>query len=390
MMSAKAFWLRTIVSLLVALSLAAWLLSQWYLNNYIKDVGDRAELLMELRKGAIEQYFSTARAELTFWSSSPDILSAQQELNTLWGDDKTGQVSKQLRARYTNNNTGTDKLSELHDAPDGSLYSAVHSRLHPLTKLFVSERGYYDMFLIGSGGDVYYTVEKESDFGSNLLSGPLRDSALAYVFSRAMVAGEGDVVISDMRGYEPSNGAPAIFIAKGLRGENGALLGVIAFQLPTDKILDIMGYTQGMGDTGETYLVGEDRLMRSNSRFSDEPTVLAQRVDSTSVEKALAGESGVEFVTDYRGVEVMSAYSRLAVGENNWAVIAEFDRDEIVASSAEERPALTGTLLFIYGLSMWSAWYWRGGKLDAQNGDADMPEIDLEMTSLPDASGLAG
>ena len=356
-MSAKSFWIRTALGLFLVTSLGAWSLSHWYLNSYFKEVGERLELLMELRKGAVEQYFSTAQAELTFWSSNLDILAAQAEFNAL-GDGDTG-----------------------------SGYSAIHDRLHPLAQLFVTERAYYDMFLISVAGDVYYSVEKESDFGSNLMTGPWRDSGLGEVFRLAMIPGQANVVISDMQAYGPSGDAPAIFIAKAMLNPAGDVTGVIAFQLPTSKIVEIMAYTPGMGDTGETYLVGQDGLMRSNSRFSESPTILTQTVDSHAAAKALAGRSGVEFLTDYRGIEVMSAYSALKVGENSWAVIAEFDRDEIVASAAEEQPSLTATLLFIYGLSLWSVWYWRGSQSE---GEAMGGIADLDMGSLGDSSDFGG
>lgn len=354
-MSPKTFWLGSFLVLCLAMGAVAWGLSHWYLSTFVKDVGDRLELLVELRKGAVEGYFSTAQAELQFWSTSPDILAAYQGFKT--------------------EGTGDDEA-----------YSALHDQLHPLAELFVSERGYYDVFLIGTEGDVYYTVEKESDLGSNLRTGPWRDSGLASAYKQVMQGEGGEVYFSDMRAYGPSNDAPAMFMAKALQDSTGAVIGIIAFQLPTTKILEIMAYLAGMGDTGETYLVGQDMLMRSNSRFSETDSVLVQKVDTLAVNKALAGENGVEFITDYRGTEVMSAYTSLAVGENTWAVVAEFDRQEIVESAATERPSLAGVLAFIYGLSLWSIWYWRGGRLDGAEGDGEL--ADLELDVFTDSTGL--
>jgi hypothetical protein len=53
----------------------------------------------------------------------------------------------------------------------------------------------------------------------------------------------------------------------------------------------------------------------------------------------------------------------MEVGDTRWAVMAEIDRDEVVAIAARERPTLTAPLLFLYGLSLWSVWYWRGRTL---------------------------
>jgi len=372
------------------MAVAAWGLSHWYLSTYTKDVGDRLELLVELRKGAIEQYFLTAEAELKFWSTNPDLLDVQQGFNAAWDNSTAQLMSKQARLSYVENNPYQGSLFQLDDAEDGSAYSALHSRIHPLAKLFVSERGYYDVFLIGPAGDVYYSVEKERDFVSNLRTGPLRGSGLATVYRSAANGRDGTVYFSDMQAYEPSDNEPAIFMGRALRDSSGAVLGVIVFQLPTTKILAIMEYLEGMGETGETYLVGQDKLMRSNSRFSDTVTVLIQQVDTAVVDKALAQESGVEMITDYRGVEVMSAYTSLTVGSNVWAVVAEFDRDEIVSSAAAERPSLTGVLLLIYGLSLWSVWYWRGSRMDGVASDGLGADLELNIGDFGDSSSIGG
>jgi len=59
----------------------------------------------------------------------------------------------------------------------------------------------------------------------------------------------------------------------------------------------------------------------------------------------------------------MSAYLPMAVADTQWAVMAEIDRDEIEEGAARERPAMSGALLLVYGLSLWSVWYWRGRQL---------------------------
>jgi hypothetical protein len=193
--------------------------------------------------------------------------------------------------------------------------SALQADLDVLAKLFVEARGYYDFFLIGTDGDVLYSVEKEADLETNLVTGPWRETGLAEVFRGAMeAAGEREVVFSDFAPYAPSAGEPAMFVATAMLDAHGQVLGVLALQVPTERIKSIMQFTAGMGATGETYLVGEDLLMRSDSRFSADPTILKTEVDTEPVKRALGGESGTMFVPDYRGVTVLSAYSATQVG----------------------------------------------------------------------------
>lgn len=387
MKSVSRFWLFSALGLGVVILCAAWGLSHLHLKQHTRTVADRLQLLNELRKGAVEEYFSTAIAELSFWSTNPDILANQQTMNRLWmkSADKPGAL-RGIRALYADDNPfPVGQYRDLDDAGDGSDYSAEHQKINPMAKLFVTERGYYDFFLIGAGGDVFYSVEKEADYGTNLLRGQWRDTGLAQVFREAVEQQEhGNVVVSDMAPYGPSQDAPALFIARALKAPDGKLLGVIAFQLPTQQLLAIMNYTVGMGETGETYLVGQDHLMRSDSRFAQETSVLRQTVDSATVAQALAGHSGVAVVDDYRGVEVLSAYTSLAVGGSSWAVMAEIDREEISMNAAAERPNITGMLLFFYGLSLWSVWYWRGR--DSADNSSEYAALDIGF----DASDVGG
>ena len=387
MMSARRFWFSWALSLALVMVAVAWGFSQWHLKQYSDEVSLRLQLLDDWRQGAMQIYFSTAEAEIQAWASSPAVVEAQQALDDVWSGSDRQQLPVALRQAYiTDNPFPTGKKNELSQATD-SPYCLVHAALHDTARRFVTERGYYDFFLIGMDGDIYYTVEKEDDFATNLQSGPWSDTGLGEVYRRALAA-SGAVVMSDMEGYGPSNGAPAIFVATTIPGAGGSALGVIAFQLPTDTILSIMNYTSGMGETGETYLVGEDLLMRSNSRFSADSTVLKQTVDTRTVALALEGEEGVQYTPDYRGIEVLSAYDSMPVAQSRWAVMAEIDRAEVVSLAARERPSISGALALFYGLSLWSIWYWRGR--EAADGK-ELPPGEMGHAEVgDDGGGLAG
>ncbi|MEP0202649.1 MAG: cache domain-containing protein [Halioglobus sp.] len=354
------------------------------MSNYKAQVADRLQLLNELRRGALEQYFATAEAELTFWGTSNDIVDAQIRLNEVWAQTSSNAVSSAVRTDYiTNNPNPVGKYRELMQAGESD-YDLIHAALHPIATKFVTQRGYYDFFLISPDGVITYSVEKELDYASNLMDGPYRDSGLAHSFRQALASPD-QPALSDMESYAPSQGAPAIFLARALRDDSGVVIGVIAFQLPTTKILEIMNYDSGMGETGETYLVGPDRVMRSNSRFSSESTVLTQVVDTKTVRLALEGEEGVQFVYDYRDVEVLSSYSSINLGGTVWAVMAEIDRTEMIQNAATERPALAGVLMFFYALSLWTLWYWQGRP--EVNPDADLSQIDIKGADFGDDGG---
>lgn len=355
------FWLLSGLASGVVVLVVALGLSYFNLSSYSTLVEGRLVLLNDLRRGALQQYFSTASAELQFWATDPEIIRAQKQFASVWQSSTSMPAARRLKELYVRENPHQEgAYRNLDDAGDGSTYSAVHSDIHPMVKLFVTQRGYYDVFLIGPAGNIFYSVEKEADFATNLNTGPWKESSLGKVFRRAMDAPRtSEAVLSDLQTYEPSSGAPAMFVARAMRDTNGEVLGVLAFQIPTSQIVKIMNYTSGMGESGETYIVGQDGLMRSNSRFSSKSTILSQSVTSDSAKLALAGEQGVGMTVDYRGVEVLSAYSSVKVGDTSWAVLAEIDHQEVVADAAQLRPGMSGILMLFYGLSLWSIWYWR-------------------------------
>ena len=369
-MNSRRFWAITLCSLTLVTLVVGWGINRYIIDQRIALASDRLLLLSNLRREALQRYIETAEAELGFWSINRELVEQQKWLQEAWQTAVDGgrDPEQRLKLFYIENNPyPLGERRRFVDSGDGSGYSKLHASLHPLARQFVEERGYYDLFLISPTGDIHYTVEKEDDYATNLYTGQYKDSGLAEVFRRALQYAESDdVAVSDVARYAPSGDAPAMFMAKAMYGDGGELVGVIALQIPLERIAEIMRFDAGMGRTGETYLVGEDLLMRSDSRFSTESTILETTVDTETVHRALQGEYGVEFTPDYRGVDVLSAYSSTRVDESTWAVMAEIDKAEILEDATSERPLLAGFMLFFYSLGLWSAWYLSRSSEDAQ------------------------
>jgi signal transduction histidine kinase/DNA-binding response OmpR family regulator len=226
-------------------------------------------------------------------------------------------------------------------------YHRVHRRFHPRIRAFLESFGYYDIFLFDLHGNLVYSVFKETDFATNFSDGPYADSNVAEVYREALAAGlPGEVAIRDFAAYEPSYTAPASFVgAPVFAGERK--VGAVLFQMPVDRINAIMGDHSGLGQTGETYLIGSDLLMRSDSRFQHDSTILGRRVDTEAARRALAGESGTLVQPDYRGVAVLTSYAPLWIPGLHWAMLAEMDMAEVTAPARALRThiALIGAVL---------------------------------------------
>lgn len=224
-------------------------------------------------------------------------------------------------------------------------YNRAHQKYHPLVRNYLEKFGYYDIFLVDhETGRVVYSVFKELDYGTSLLNGPFADSGLGKAFRKANAANDKDaVVLMDYAQYAPSYEAPASFIASPIF-DNGTKVGVLIFQMPLDRITQVMNERAGLGETGETYLVGPDGLVRSDSYREPEQfnvvtafrNPLASKVETPSVQAALAGNTGVDVITSYHGNQVLSAYTPVNIGaDTTWALVAEMDEAEAFSAIAE-------------------------------------------------------
>jgi methyl-accepting chemotaxis protein len=97
-------------------------------------------------------------------------------------------------------------------------------------------------------------------------------------------------------------------------------------QIPAEPLNDLMRFTAGMGATGETYLVGPDGLMRSQSRFSEKPTLLETKLDNDAAQDGKSGKSGARIVADYRGIPVPVDF-----GGQPYVLLAEIDEAEVLS-----------------------------------------------------------
>jgi methyl-accepting chemotaxis protein len=327
------------------------------------EAANKLTALGQSRKAAISQYMASIREDLLTLSDSEVVFSA---LNAFAGSKRPfgDGLTEQLQQLYiTDNPNPTGEKHKLDGADDNSFYTTHHRRFHPWFRKFLEARGYYDIFLIDADGDVVYTVFKELDYATNVVTGEYKDTDLGNAFRAAKAAGKDDaVVFYDFEPYAPSHGAAASFIATPVVSALGDFMGALVFQMPIDRINEVMQISAGMGESGETYLVGEDFLMRSDSRFSDESTILKTKVDTDTVKAALAGKSGVEVTADYRGIPVVSAYDSFDFEGVKYAVMAEIDESEVNLPVTDMRTFLligavvvlgvVGTIGFLFARSL--------------------------------------
>lgn len=214
--------------------------------------------------------------------------------------------------------------------------------------------GFYDIFVIEPQGQVIYTAAREADYQTNLIHGPYATSGLAKLFQKARRQ-SGEILLEDFAPYAPSNDEPAAFMATDLQIDGQ--LYIVAVQLSIDKINAVMQVREGMGQTGESYLVGPDGRMRSDSfldsrhrnvKASFAGTIGNNGVETTASLAALKGEAGLQYIDDYNHNPVVSAYAPVTAFGLQWALLAEVDVAEV--SAPAQQMLLTGVVIIIVAL----------------------------------------
>ena len=281
---------------------------------------------------------------VSVYSSTKSLNTLNEERLVALRDTKQARLDE-LFERYQNNTSAVAKVVATN------IDQLFNGDFHRLLTDLNRELDFYDIFIVDESGDVIYTVAREADYQTNLVSGAYSNSGLGDVY-RAIRAGKQFAAV-DFAPYAPSNGDPAAFLGVPLKVEGEQWM--VATQMSIDGINQLMNLRSGMGESGETYLVGSDYRMRSDSfldpvgrtiQASFAGTVKNNGVDSDAVKRALAGESGVETIIDYNGNPVVSAYSPIDMYGHRWALLSEIDVAE-AEQPIKELMTLNGIVLFL-------------------------------------------
>lgn len=306
------------------------------ITNYI--IENNAEKLIvstELKKQYFNNLFQNIEQDLNVITSRPNL---SNDLNLLVfqfdniNKRYSNNAKEYLQDMYIIHNpyekrnqlTSLLDIENFNDIESYAIvreYAAQHEKLHPELNTFLEEKGYDDILFITTKGDVVYSAAKNEDFGSNV-NQELLNTNLSSLFNSLTDSEDIDVKFIDFQ-YYPGTGKPQAFAGKAILNPFGYPLGYLIFEISIDQIDKIMQDTTGMNEFTQMYVVGKDNLMRSNSIYSESPTILSQKVETPQVLRALNGEQGWIESEDYLGDKVLAVYEPFNYKTINWAMIGE-------------------------------------------------------------------
>lgn len=364
---------------------------------------DKLVASREQKRGQLESYIAQIRQQLIQEAGSAHVIQSTLGIAAAFSEIKSGSVQldipngpllryyqDEFNQEYKRQNRSEGQWQSQHDgmskharfmqhhyialnrfplgekhkleqANSYEVYDRLHQQYHPEFVSFLETWGYYDVFIVNLDGDIVYSVFKELDYATNLETGPYAESGIADSYKKGKALDFGQTALSDFRDYVPSYDNDAAFISTPIFSEDQKI-GVLIYQISIDRINNIMTNngqwkTVGMGDSAETYLVGSQGKLISESRFFVEDpdtyfevltqvgmkdvaelvkakgsSVGVQPVSTEGVRLALKGESGISEFEDYRGVPVFSAFTALDLGDGvTWALMSEIDVEEALS-----------------------------------------------------------
>jgi class 3 adenylate cyclase len=301
----------------------------------------------------------------------------------------TSNAAKYLQTHYTVPFTDRAQAARFNDAKDGSAWSAANARYNNYFREITTRMGFQDAFLIDARGNVVYSAYKGVELGTNILTGPYRgEGRMPELFQKAMATNDIDFAAStDFAEYLPIGGPTAWMLTP--IGPPGRAAGVLVLEYPIGLVNKLMTAERqweraGMGRTGETYVVGDDDLMRSDSRLflqdreafkrdvvaagtppdvaarslSQGTTVLVQPVGTEATEAAQRGETGTLIATDYLGHRALQAYAPVSLKGLDWVIVASIDSDEAFAPERDFAQRLTRSAALMIFIACLASMIW--------------------------------
>ena len=232
--------------------------------------------------------------------------------------------------------------SEQLAAPDVTL-SAELINVHLLPHLRVE--GLYEAFAVVDANTGRVVASTEPDQVGTFRIGE------AY-FERGL-----EMTIVDSVKYTPSLERLALHVAAPIAREAASVTAVLVGRVDLSVIDEIVSSAAESHETEDVYLVNRHGFFVTEPQFG-EGYALRRATYSEGVQRALAGETGVAWYTDYRGARVLGAFRWLP--DREMALIAEIDEAEAFAPIQRIRMvwqvAVLGAIVGFSGLGMAVAW----------------------------------
>jgi methyl-accepting chemotaxis protein len=282
------------------------------------------EGIRKLKHNIVRDYFSERRKDLQQLTDTLSFLYAA-------GSDNKRAIKKKSRDPTENEPTEAIKESVSPPVEDGKMDMIEH---------YKQQSGFENIYLISRSGYVFHTAKKGPDRHTNLFTGPYKDTNLAKL--AAKIFKTKSYGMADFENYKPAQNEPAAFMARPVV-YNGEVKFIVAVQLSINQINAVAQERTGLGQTGEIYFVGKDKMLRSDSYRMKKLKAMTMilnakyKIDTEASHSALKGGSGTKVINNYKDIVTLSSWQPITITQSNavnpeginWALITEIDAAEV-------------------------------------------------------------
>lgn len=286
-------------------------------------------------------------------------------------DKKIEQIDSYLQERINDANfiqasditrQAIDEFAQVfrQSGADSMQYRALDKRYRAHYERYLAGTGYSDLLLISSDGWIVFSASHEADFATNLLDGPYQHAGLGEVFRQLRRTWQSN--LSSFEYYPPSQGAIVAFVAVPIVID-GDFHGVLALQIYSEHVFDVLTNNIGLGKSGETIVTRKEgkNTARIVAPLREDPAAVLKRtiaLDQSplalSVSNSLDAKPGEGVVTDFRGRSVIAAWRHLS--RMHWGIVVQMDVEEALASVASIRVMGLIMLAIACLLTLLGAW----------------------------------
>ena len=198
---------------------------------------------------------------------------------------------------------------------------------------FMTDYGYHNIMLIDYMGKMYYSVNREGDYGTNILSGTFSNTHLAKAVMEVFETKE--FVLSDVNIYAPCKLPASQFALLPLLDKNNDIQSIVVLALDIQALTKLLASDKDVYKSKETYVIGESGRLRSDTtldltHYSVVNSFINDiKIDTQAARSAFKNEKATTVIKDYRGIDVISSFRTIEFKNFRWAVITEVDEAEI-------------------------------------------------------------
>ncbi|MEE8057131.1 MAG: ATP-binding protein [Pseudomonadales bacterium] len=333
----------------------AWLLLSFFTESMEEQALNHLVSVRNIKKAQITEYLNTLKNQTQYFVGDISRLDMQEHNTPILKHlvDFSAAISKladdpqeayrRLRKLYI---PGSEDQPASGTGPGRVFYDYTHEDIHHHIKRFVDKFGYEDLFLVKADGYIVYSVKKARNLGDNLISAEHASSGLAQAFKKTSTYALTESTASTLASNQDK--MPFFFTEFNVDNATekmlafvsiplfklGTFMGAVIYQIPVSMIDSIMAERAGLGDTGETYLVGQDYRLRSSvfrTLKGAQININTNPIKTAAVSAALTGKTDHQLTRSYLGDEVLSAYTPIDAFGFRWALVAEITTNEAYA-----------------------------------------------------------